>query len=77
MRSHGLSWFGAYRDHKVLWMCNCGRYCLTPEELVDHMCGMRHKNHVTRYRRVLKELAEARRELAERKEANEESIEGD
>jgi hypothetical protein len=66
MRGHGLAWFGSYRDRELLWMCTCGRYCETPEELVDHMCGMRHKHHVERYRQVLRELVQVKRELKER-----------
>lgn len=76
MRTHGLFRVWAYHNEKLEWECSCYKIFDSPQRLVDHMCGMRHKNHVTRYRQALKELAEARRKLAERT-PDEESIEGD
>jgi hypothetical protein len=65
MRTHGLFRVSSFQNEKLIWECSCYKCFGSPQELVDHMCGMRHKNHISRYRAALKRAAIAERKVKE------------
>jgi len=65
MRTHGLFRVASWQNEKLEWQCSCYASFDSPQRLVDHMCGVRHKHHVTRYRAALKRASVAERRVEE------------
>jgi hypothetical protein len=65
MRTHGLLRVASWQNEKLEWQCSCYATFDSPQRLVDHMCGVRHKHHVARYRAALKRASVAERRVKE------------
>jgi len=65
VRTHGLFGVERWLNGELEWQCSCYKTFDSPQRLVDHMCGVRHKHHVARYRAALKRAAEAERRVKE------------